>query len=101
MRDTFPGLLSRIVRKAADQTSGCLNFLDAVNEGLLLVSEAAFRRTGTGDRGKGTVTPEPSLVIRNPAVKRQSGFHSAVDVGILLVSEATVRERDRRPRLAG
>ena len=51
-RDISPGLLSRIVRKAADQTSGCPDFQDAVNEKHLLVSEAGFREIRTEDRGR-------------------------------------------------
>ena len=47
-----PGLLSRIARKVADQTSGCPDFHDAVDEKHLLVSEARFRGIGTEDRGR-------------------------------------------------
>ena len=52
VRDTSPGLLSRIVRKATDQTSGCPDFLDAVDERYLLVSEATVRER---DRRPGAV----------------------------------------------
>ena len=62
VRDTYPGLLSRIARRAANQTSGCLNFLDAVDDGLLLVSEAGFRRKA----GQETGGDVPSLGHTHP-----------------------------------
>ena len=53
------------------------------------------RDNSTGGRGR--LLRNRPLLIRNSADKQLLIFHSAVDVGILLVSEAHVRERDRRP----
>ena len=60
-RDISPGLLSRIVRRMAYQTSGGFVFQAALDDGIEHVCEASFRRTGTGDRGRcpdsGTYAP--------------------------------------------
>ena len=46
-----PGMLSRIVRRVAYQTSGGFVFHAALDDRIEHVCEACFRRTGTGDRG--------------------------------------------------
>ena len=64
---------------------------------LCLYAGQASGEPGQETGGRGRLLRNRPLLIWNPVVERLPGFHSAVNDEALLVSEATVREKDRRP----